>query len=140
LLLLFIAAIPGCWNDPGEIFGPNTAVVTVVVTKLIKGDTFTVYVNGRFPDKVFLQDRREWVEVKDYPGTEKLTDAAPTRQYRVRIQARKTSYNDYEYGEAFVSVWSANLGKMSRVKSQWAYTDRIVQFEFGVDDFYDFWR
>ncbi len=116
-LILLTAAILLTACEPGQLFGPNTAKVTVLVTKLVENDEFTVYVNAE-------------------GQAETLTDKNPTRKYRVRIQTLETSRWSYaEYGEVFVSVWSQKLNVMSRVKSRWAYTDRIAAFEFRRSDF-----
>ncbi|KKU94000.1 MAG: hypothetical protein UY26_C0003G0150 [Candidatus Jorgensenbacteria bacterium GW2011_GWA1_48_13] len=119
VLLALAGGATGCWNDPCEVFGPNCGEVTVLVTKIIQDDELTVYVNG------------EAQEVK-------LSDEVPTRQYRVRIQTRNQYYSSPYYteqGEVFVSVWSAKLELMSRVKSRWITTDRVAEFEFRAADF-----
>ena len=105
---------------PGQIFGPPTAKVSIIVTSRLQGDVLAIYING------VLQEVY-------------LTDDIPTYTYWERVQVVNDDnyyYNDRrDYGKVFVSAWSFKLGRQSRTKSQTAYTDRVISFEFTESDF-----
>lgn len=114
-IVLVILATTAC--NPGQIFGPNTAKVTVGITSLMPGDVLVPYINFE-------------------PYSPVLTDEVPTYRYRPRIQTRRWySAHGVESGQVYVSVWSENLGRQSREKSRTAYTDQVVSFEFRESDF-----
>jgi hypothetical protein len=112
LLLLTVAC------DPGEIFGPNTAKVTIVITSRIQGDELVPFINGEAYEP-------------------RLSDTLPSFQYRPRVQADEAYYSQssVERGRLYISAWSMALGKMSRVKSTSFQDDRVYSFEFGPTDF-----
>ena len=101
----------------GDIFGPNTARVTIGITSLMPGDVLTPYINFE-------------------PYSPALTDEVPTYRYRPRIQTKRwNSAHGVESGQVYVSVWSENFGRQSRVKQRTAYTDQVISFEFRESDF-----
>lgn len=102
---------------PGQVFGPDTAKMTVGITSLMPGDVLTPYINFE-------------------PYSPALTDEVPTYRYRPRIQTRRWySARGVESGQVYVSVWSENFARQSRVKQRTAYTDQVVSFEFRESDF-----
>lgn len=118
--------------EPGGIFGPDMDMVTVRIAKLVSDDTFKVYVSGNIK-KVKVDG--VWMDARDVPGYEFLTDEEPVREYRVDIQTRDSRGRTLvEHGRISVNVESLRFG-LSRTKSREAYEDRVAEFEFRKSDF-----
>ena len=123
IALVFAGLVTAC--DPGEIFGPNTAVVSIEVTmeKMICDDVLRVTVN-------------------DEDMTPVLTLENPNELYRVRVQTREdsrgtlgSSQSSYvEYGTVHVGLWSTRRARLS-TKSVSVHEDRVTLVKFHETDF-----